>query len=163
MVENINELKDVKNLYRILIFSIIFQILPFYGLQVFGFILFTVVLVWAYLLKAKYFDNPYGKSHAVHVIKTIWNFSSFLVIGMCIGGFWLYTTADQSALTSYTDEIMNTGAVSEEGMKSAYKQALKDNLGLVIKVGLITIGPPVIYLLGRIWIGSSNASIERRM
>lgn len=163
MVENNNELKDIKNLYRALIFSIIFQVIPFYGLQVFGLILFTVVLCWAYLLKTKYFDAPFGKSHAIHIIKTIWNFSSFLIIGMIIGGLWLYSSADQTALTNYTDNIMSTGSVSEQGMEQAYQTAIKDNFGLIVKVGLITLGPPLVYLIGRVWMGYGNACIERKM
>ena len=163
MVENIHEIKDIRNLYLILIFSIIFQIIPAYGLQVFGFILFTITLVWAYFLKAKYFDSAFGKSHTIHIIKTIWNFSSFFVIGMIIGGFWLYTKADQSAVTQYTEQIMSTGSVSEEGMRNAYKEAIKTNLSLIIKTGLITLAPPIIYLIARIWMGFSNVKYKRNM
>ncbi|MBL4588845.1 MAG: hypothetical protein JKY11_02045 [Alphaproteobacteria bacterium] len=163
MVENLKELKDIKNLYRLLIFSVIFQIIPSFGLQIFGAILFMVVLFWAYFLKTKYVDDPFGKSHAVHVIKTIWNFSSFFVIGLVIGSIIFYIKADQSTLTAYTDQIMSTGAVSEAEMESVMKQTIKDNLGLVIKIGLVTLGPSVLYLIARIWSGYGSAGYERRM
>ncbi len=163
MIEHMNEQKDILNLYRLFIFSIICQIVPFYTLQVFGFILFTVVLIWAYLLKIKYFKDPFGKSHAIHVIKTVWNFSFFLLFGLMIAGTILYLKADQTAFIDYTDQIISSGGVSEEGMNTALKQVLKDNWGLVIKVGLPTLLPSIIYLVFRIHTGYSNAGCERKM
>ena len=163
MVESINELKDIKNLYRVFIASIVLQVIPVFGLQMFGMILFMVVLVWAYVLKMKYVTNPFGKSHAIHVIKTIWNFSSFLVIGLCIWGAIMYMNADQSAIDDYSAHMISTGDFSEEGIMNAYKQVLKDNWGLVLKSGIPTLLPSAIYLVFRIWTGSSNANCERKM
>lgn len=143
--------------------AVILQFIPVYGLQTFGFILFTCVLLWAYFLKAKYFKDPFGKSHAIHVIKTIWNFTSFFAIGFIIGGAIFYFNADQSAVYEYTDEIMETGAMTEQGMKEAMMKAIKDNMSLAIKVGIPTLLPSIIYLTFRIMTGYSNAGAERRM
>ena len=161
MTENEKELKDIKNLYRLLMLSIALQVIPFYNLQLFGFLLFMVVLIWAYVLKMKYIDSPFGKTHAVHVIKTIWNFSTFFAIGFCIWMVIMYLDADKAALDAYSEQIVATGQVDEAGIKSTIAALVSDNFGLAVKVGIPTLLPSIIYLIFRIWSGSSNASGER--
>ncbi|MAM34844.1 MAG: hypothetical protein CMH28_07200 [Micavibrio sp.] len=148
-------LKAVRNLYAAFIVSVVLQFAPYPAISVFASILFLLVLVWAYILRAQYGPTTLVENHATYIIRTIWIFGLFLVAGMAACAAWFYYGIDPNSLLNFSQSVQSSvesGVMPD--LSSAYLQLVKDNFDLIIFAVPLTLGPSLIYIGYRMFKGA---------
>ena len=141
----IKEQQNMMALYIGFLISTILSFLPSYNLQILGFIFFFATLIMTYIYKYRSDINSFQYSHSKYLIKTVWIFSIFLLIGIIIAG----TLADNSSINATMNNIMNGQMISEAELENILMGYMKQNAFLFF----ITIVPSFLYFLYRIFKG----------
>ncbi len=139
--------QNMLTLYIGFFVSTILNFFPNYNIQIFAFIFFFILLVTAYIYRSKYKDDEFQYSHSKYIIKTIWIFSFFLLLGTMAAGIF----ADNSSINNIMDQAMNGIIMSESELETILMAYTKQNFF----VFLITIGPSFLYFFYRIFNGFS--------
>ena len=152
MTENTDKNKEKSNimtLYIGLIISTIFNFVPLASAQVFGSVFFLMILITAYIYRAKSEEDTLQNSHSHYIIKTIWIFSLFLFIGIILAGLFSDNTALQSTIDNAKSGIM----MSEAELENILANYFQNNF----LVFALTIGPSFLYFIYRLYKGVTHA------
>ena len=140
--------KEQKTIFQIYIgFAavVIFNFIPSSAVQTFGGILFIVLIVAAYIYRAKAQNNSVMHSHMAYLIKSFWIASLFLSIGIAAA----LALADHSIIYDAVDGVINGQMISEAQMNQVLMAYLHDNL-LIFS---LTFGPSILYMAYRVMKG----------
>ncbi len=143
------EKTNIMTLYIGLIISTILNFVPITSAQVFGSIFFLVLLITAYIYRAKSEEKTLQNSHSHYIIKTIWVFSLFLLIGIILAGLF----SDNTALQNTIDNAKNGIMASEAELENILTNYLQNNFF----VFALTIGPSFLYFIYRLYKGVTYA------
>lgn len=136
------EQQNILTLYIGLIISTILNFVPIYSAQIFGAIFFLVLLIFSYIYKSQSEEASIQNSHARYIIKTIWIFSLFLLIGVILAGLF----ADNSAIQQTIDQVMAGVMMDETALESILSGYMKDNAFTFF----VTIAPSFLYFFYRL-------------
>lgn len=146
---------NILTLYIGLFISTVLNFAPSYDLQIFAFLFFFVLFVACYIYCYKYKNNEFQYSHSKYLIKTIWAFSLFLIIGM----FSATIFADNALIDSTMDKAMNGILMSKSELEQTLMTYTKQNF----LIFLATIGPSFLYFFYRLIKGGVQAKNNEPM
>ncbi len=148
--------KELAGIYLLYIISLILNVVPNTALATFGALLFLVLFIATYVQRARSKEKPVEYSHYQYIIKTIWIFSLFFVVG-AIAAYFL---ADHSIINNMTDLIMQGTMMTPEQMTSLtfdYARANKFVFGGIF----VPITIYVFYRLGKgFFLARKNVEIQ---
>ncbi len=149
--------KTINVLYIFLIISTILAFVPMAIPQLISLVLVVLVLIAAYIYRAK--DNADGLmfNHMTYLIGTIWIGTSFLTIGLIIGGIYLSTQGDMTVLQEAGDKIAAGYVPTEQEMVDLIWSYLEANKKEAISSMIMFVGPAVLYFIYRVANGYSRA------
>ena len=147
--------KELVGIYLLYIISLILNVVPNTAMASFGALLFIVLFIATYVQRARSKEKPVEYSHYQYIIKTIWIFSLFFLVGAITA----YFLADHSIINNMTDLIMKGTMMTPEQMTSLtmdYARANKFVFGIIF----IPITIHVFYRLGKcFFLARKNESI----
>jgi uncharacterized membrane protein len=157
------EQKTIMNLYGAFAASIICNFIPLAVVQGFGICLLLIVLIAAYIYKARAKLDSLTYNHTTYLIGTIWVSSFLLLIGMMTASYWVYMKGDHTLIQNLM-AATNSGIVpTPDDMEATLRGYIHQNMKLLITATATTIGPGMIYMIYRTVCGLSRASKGYRM
>lgn len=144
------EKSTIVQLYVLLIFILICTFIPYGMVQLLALVLFLVLTFAVPMYMHAAPPDTILKSHMKYLNKTIWMGSFFLAVGTAIMGYWVYKSGDAAAITSMMGHVQDGNLVDEARIKGSVDSYLVTNAGLLVKAGLVCIGPPMLYIAIRI-------------
>ena len=144
------EKSTIMQLYLLLVFILVCTFIPYGMVQLLALVLF---LVLTFAVPMYMHAAPQGtilKSHMKYMNKTIWMGSLYLSIGTLVMAYWVYKGADSTAVTSLMTHVQDGNLVDEAQIKGSMDSYLVTNAGLLVKAGLVCLGPPMLYIAIRI-------------
>ena len=108
-----------------------------------------MILITAYIYRAKSEEETLQNSHSHYIIKTIWIFSLFLFIGIILAGLFSDNTALQNTIDNAKSGIM----MSEAELENILANYFQNNF----LVFALTIGPSFLYFIYRLYKGVTYA------
>ncbi len=140
-----------------LVLSTFTSFVPLTLAQILSLVLLIVVLVAAYIYRAK--DNEDGLlyNHMTYLIGTIWIGTSLLTIGILAASTWIYLQGDHSLLNQVASDLQNGRMLTEEDLWAIFMQYMAANKNLLVLSSIVTIGPAVLYFVYRVANGYSRA------
>lgn len=149
-----DEFRKQKNtiyqLYAVFVFVIAGSFVPSMTVQFLSLVLFLVLVIAVPVYKMAAPKGSFLEDHMRYLNGTIWLGSLFLTIGIVIMGWWLYRESDQSAFTALFDQAGQGMMPDEQSFHASIAQYMRDNAGLLLKTGVICLGPPMLYITVRI-------------
>ena len=138
------EQKTILQVYVTFIVAIILNIAPSATLQTFGALLFLVVLIAAYIYRAKAESNKESLTynHMSYAINSFWISSLFLVIGIAAA----VALADHSIIHNTIENVKSGMFLDEEQLSSLLYDYARAN----IFIFSLTLGPSLVYLCYRL-------------
>lgn len=156
-MENTPHKNTINTLYLLLVISTVLGFVPNMTAFMFSLALWFVVLVAAYIYRAKDKEDGLLSNHMTYLIGTIWIGTSFIVMAALIGGYWIWSQGDSSAFDTFAASLESGAQPSEEAMMNVMTDYFMANNDLILKVSLLTIAPAVLYFVYRIGNGFSRA------
>lgn len=151
------EQQTIVQLYAVFSVSILMNFIPSTIVQIFALCLLTVILIAAYIYKAKAKLDSLMYNHTTYLIGTIWASSLLLLIGMAIATFWVYEKGDHALIESIITGMNNGILFTESELTSIFSNYIQQNMTLLITATATTLGPGLIYLIYRISKGTVRA------
>ena len=149
--------QKILGLYAILSFAVLMGCAPNMNAQNAGAVAAFLALIFAYIMESKHDKDSLETHHAIFIIRTIWIWSTFLLIGLCGAGFIISREGDMSAIDTLMAHI-NEGAVPDEGdMQATIDSYLQTNYDLIFKTTIVWIAPAQIYAAYRTIRGAMRA------
>jgi len=102
--------KTLSSLYGTYIVAIILNFMPSVMVQTIGGILFIATFIYTYIVRYRSKKETIENDHARYLIKTVWIFSLFTVIGIIIA----YGLGDHSIIYQFMNDIMQNGLIPAE-------------------------------------------------
>ena len=159
----VKEQKTIMQFYGALVASLLCNFVPIAVVQGFGFCLFLVVLIAAYIYKARASLDSLLYNHMTYLIGTIWVGSTLIVIGMGIASYWVYSEGDHTLIQQMMNNLNNGVMMSEAQMHDLFMNYIHQNKMLLIKATACTIGPGMLYFIYRISLALNRASNGYRL
>lgn len=154
--------KNIINvLYLFLIVSTITGFMPSTWAQEVSLVLVIISLIAAYWYRSRDEEDGLVYNHMTYLIGTIWNGTTFMILGMLAAGAWVYLQGDNSVLDhsvqQATDQILSGGMPTDAQMSGWMDEYLIANKSLTIMAGIICVGPGVLYFIYRVANGYARA------
>lgn len=129
-----------------------------FDLQNIGYTLIIILLIIAYIARAKLPRNEsFEENHLTYIIRSIWVYSSIAAIGMTIMAIILVQKGNMDSIYQLGDVYMGGGEPNEAQMKAAFEAYITDNKNLILEQYLIWLFPVQLYLVWRIFHGGGRA------
>lgn len=144
-------------LYLSLLIGVVAGCLPYGSAQGISAILVIVALVLGYILRDKEGAGSLVAHHATFVIRTIWIWSLFLMIGMIGAAFVIYRQGDASAIDDMVNSIYGGMIPTEADIQAVSDRYIMDNYDLMVRTAIIWLAPAQVYALWRVVKGFSRA------
>ena len=147
----------INMLYIMLVISTILSFVPNGMAQLGSLVLIIVVLLAAYVYKARDVEDGLMHNHMTYMIGTVWIGTTFLLLGALATGLWVYLKGDQSVLTDAIAQIQNGIVPNDAEINAITSNYVSSNQGLLITASLVALGPAVLYFVYRVANGFSRA------
>lgn len=147
----------INALYILLVISTVLGFVPSITAFLFSLILWFLVLMAAYVYRAKDKEDGLLRNHMTYLIGTIWIGTGFIVLASIIGGYWIWSQGDSTAFETFATNLEGGMVPSEDAMMNTLTDYYVANNALILKVSLVTIAPAVLYFVYRIGNGFSRA------
>ncbi|HNQ92629.1 MAG TPA: hypothetical protein PKI93_06830 [Alphaproteobacteria bacterium] len=144
-------------LYISLLIGVVSGCMPHMTMQTVSAVVVFVALILAYFIRSREEEDHLVWHHATFVIRTIWIWSLFIVIGMVGAGFTVQMTADMSAIDALTARIMEGMVPSEYDIEASTQAYLNTNYNLILTTTIAWLAPAQVYALWRVYKGLSRA------
>jgi len=120
--------------------------------------LFTIILqIAAYFLRRREEPDSFAHNHIDFIIRTIWIWSLFFVIGMAGAGMMISQSGDMSALDQLMSSVTDGSIPTEADMNQTAQVYFETNYALILRTTLLWLGPAQLYAVWRIARGLSRA------
>ena len=157
------EQKNIVQYYGAFAAAIICNFVPVPIVTLFGLCLLLAILIGAYVFKARSKIDSLAYNHMTYLIGTIWISSLFLVIGMAVASYWVFSKGDHTLIMNLMDN-MNAGVMVSPGeMQAIMQNYIHANLRLLVTASLVTMGPAVVYIIYRTAYGATRATKGYRL
>jgi uncharacterized membrane protein len=156
-MENQSQKNTLNTLYILLILSTILGFVPNGTAFLLSVVLWFVVLIAAYFYRSKDKEDGLLYNHMTYLIGTVWIGTSVIILGALIGGYWIYTHGDNSAIAALMTKIDGGIVPTEAEIADVTTKYMLDNKDLILTASLVTVGPAILYFVYRIGNGFSRA------
>ena len=147
----------INALYILLVISTVLGFVPNMTAFMFSLALWLLVLIAAYIYRAKDKEDGLLRNHMTYLIGTIWIGTGFIVLASIAGGYWIWSQGDSTAFDAFATSLESGMVPSEDAMMDTMNDYYMANSALILKVSLFTIAPAVLYFVYRIGNGFSRA------
>jgi uncharacterized membrane protein len=147
----------INTLYIMLIISTVLGFVPNATAFLFSLGLWFLVLIAAYVYRSRDKDDGLLHNHMTYLIGTVWIGTSFILIASLIGGYWIWSQGDSSAIETLTTGLESGATLSEDDIMNTMTNYYAANNSLILKVSLVTVVPAVLYFVYRIGNGFGRA------
>ena len=127
--------------------------IPLMTVQTFSMIFALVAIVAFYILRKNWAKDTQFYNEASFVIKSFWVWSAIYVVGMLVAGILISTYGDMTVMNEWAESMMQGATPDEAELKRVTQQYMDTNMGLIIKMTLLSIAPAQIYAIWRIKTG----------
>lgn len=152
-----NDQRKNAALYLSLLIGVVAGCLPYGTAQGVSAILVIVALVLAYVLRDKQSPDSLVSHHATFVIRTIWIWSLFLMVGVVGAALVISSQADMSAIDALMNRINAGNIPTEDDIRMASDTYMADNFDLMLRTAIIWLAPAQVYALWRVVKGFTRA------
>lgn len=149
--------QKITALYAAYGLCVVMTCLPDMTMQNVAAIMTFILLAALYLLRSKWPEDSLEAHHTTFIIRTIWIWSAFLILGMIGAGMVISQNGDMSALDQLSSDIANGMPPTEDAMNQSAKAYFETNYDLILKTTLMWLSPAQIYAVWRIARGLSRA------
>lgn len=159
--------KTIMRLYGAFVASLVLMFVPSVIMALVALLLFCAVLVAAYVIRSKAEEDSLTENHMTFLIRTIWIVCLFSVITVTIGGLYLWTQADVSAIEACAGPITDYIMANAENVivtevyrltEPCVAPLIQANVFPLMMASAVTILPLVLYLILRLTRGIGRAS-----
>lgn len=151
------------SLYVLLLMGIVIGCIPFTSMQALSVVIDLIALVSAYSFRSKAQNDDLVWHHATFVIRTIWIWSLFLVIGVIGSSLFIQMNADMSAITDLINSV-NSGMVpTESDIDLTMQKFMETNQDMMLRTTIIWLAPAQVYAVWRVYKGLSRAWVGYRV
>lgn len=150
-------LHKILGLYAVLAFGVLMSCLPYMTAQNVGAVAVLLALIFSYVLESKSDKDSLETHHAIFIIRTIWIWTTFLLIGLCGAGYVVSQQGNMAAIDQLMGMINSGGIPTEADIQAASEAYLNDNTDLILKTALVWLAPAQIYAVWRLARGLSRA------
>ena len=122
--------KEITSIYLLYIVSLIMNIIPHITISSFGTIILLVVFVATYILRRKAPNDSINHTHYAYLIKTIWIFSLFVLLGILLS----YYLGDHTIINNVVSNVNNGQMITQQAFSielMKYANANKYVFGLI--------------------------------
>jgi len=147
----------VNVLYILLIVSTVLGFMPMENPQVWSLILVIISLIAAYWYRSRDHEDGLMYNHMTYLIGTIWNGTTFMIIGMLAAGAWVYFQGDSNVIQQAMEQISGGMVPTEADMNGWMDQYYQDNRQLLFLSSIVCVGPGVLYFIYRVANGYARA------
>lgn len=159
----VSDKQKIASLYVPLLVGVIFGCLPDASMQGISALLDLIVLIAAYGIRSEAKEDDLVWHHSTFVIRTIWIWSLFLVIGMAGAALVIQMNADMGAITDLVNSA-NSGIIPTEGDVDLTMQKFMDtNYDMMLRTTIIWLAPAQVYAVWRSYKGLSRAWLGYRV
>lgn len=150
-------------LYVTLGLCVLMTCTPVMALQNFAGLLSLILLITAYILRYKSDKESLESHHATYIIRTIWVWSAFVILGMIGAGMMISQNGDMSAIDDLINSANNGFIPDEDGVEQTVNAYFETNYALILKTTLMWLAPAQIYAIWRITRGLPRAMKGERL
>lgn len=147
----------ILSLYALFVLVLVFGFFPYALLQNVSIWLCLLLIVLAYVFRARAQDDDLEHHHAQYIIRSVWVFSLIALVGMFGAGFAIGREADSSALDDLLSLVQTGGMVSEKDVESAFQRYFETNEALIFRRFLLFMAPAQLYAAWRLVRGLPRA------
>ncbi|MBE2190624.1 MAG: hypothetical protein KDJ26_01440 [Alphaproteobacteria bacterium] len=151
-----NNQKNI-GLYVLLSLGVVLGCLPDMTMQSYSALVIFVALILAYFFRARAKKDDLVWHHSTFVVRTIWIWSLFLLIGMMGAGYIMQTQGDMSAVDRIMEAASSGIIPSEADIEAASQDYFSTNYDLILRTTLMWLAPAQVYAVWRIFKGLSRA------
>lgn len=145
-------------LYFMFAVAVVLGLFPDMTLQNTSFLIYSVVLVLAYLFRRARKEDDLESHHCTYLIRSIWIFSFLAAIAIVGAGYMVGQQADASALDGLLGRIESAGQMpSEADLDAAFKVYYTANQDLIFQLYRLWMCPALAYATWRIIRGGVRA------
>lgn len=151
------------SLYVLLLIGIVAGCIPSTPMQGLSVVVDLIALVSAYLFRSKAQEDDLIWHHSTFVIRTIWIWSLFLVIGVIGSSLFIQMNADMSAITDLINSV-NSGTIpTESDVDLTMQKFMETNHDMMLRTTIIWLAPAQVYAVWRVYKGLSRAWVGYRV
>lgn len=146
-------------LYFMFAVAVVLGLFPDLTLQNVSFLLYSVVLILAYVFRwGRRKNDDLESHHCTYLIRSIWIFSFLAAVAIVGAGYMVGQQADASALDEILSRIESMGQVpSEADLDAAFKVYYTTNQDLIFHLYRLWMCPALVYGAWRIIRGGVRA------
>lgn len=152
-----NEKQKNLVLYIGLLLGVVVGCLPNGPAQGISAILVTGALVFGYVLRAQEKNDTIVAHHATFVIRTIWIWSVFLLVGMFGAGIMVQMSGDMRAIDELLGRIYSGAFPTIDDIRATTESYMADNYDLMLRMTIVWLAPAQVYAVWRVVKGLSRA------
>lgn len=165
MMTDISEQKTLNMVYGALAAVTVLTLVPVMSVAVIALLLFIVVFIALYVVKAKAKADGVVENHMIYLIRTIWISSLWAVVTITLASLYLLPNYDPAALESCTNTVLDMAVASSTpdtaamsaAMQPCMETFMEENKGVFLIASLIGAGPLLLYFVYRLFKGGSRA------
>ncbi len=144
--------------YAVMSLVVILCCLPNFDLQNLGYALIMIVLIVAYIARARWPRNEsYEENHTTFIIRSVWLYTALAAIGMVGAAIMIVMNGNMDAINVMADGMMSGATPSDAEMEASMNQYIIDNDALLKQQFIMWLSPAQIYLVWRILRGGERA------
>lgn len=145
------EQKNILRLYAASCVMIVFSFIPTITAALTTLLLFTFVLIAAYVMRRKSEEHSLTENHTTYIIRTIWISGLIAVLSLTAGSFYMLGHIDQNPLNGCANTIL--GMSDPNAMLAVMQPCIDEFVALNKQVlmisGAIVAAPVLLYLILR--------------
>lgn len=155
-----SDIQKLRFLYASLLGSCIFGVVPLAVAQIVSLLALIVAFYLCYKWRKSTSVDGLLHNHLTFLIRTVWIFSLFFLVGFVPGSIWFWEAGDHAEMFSFADDFVNGSYFDPIEAQRAYEAMLgqywEANKALSIKIIVLTMGPSLIYYFYRLSKGLIN-------
>lgn len=145
-------------LYILLIIGTVLSFVPHMIAQIMTIPLVLLVLIAAYIYKAKDTEDGLLYNHMTYLIGTIWIGSTFLTLGIVAAGLYVYAQGDHSIIHDAANQIASGYMPNDQDLINLSVNYFHANKNVLILGTGVFVGPAILYFVYRIGNGYGRAA-----
>lgn len=156
-METKQQLNIISVLYILLIVATVLSFVPLAVAQIATIPMILLVLVAAYIYRAKDSEDGLLYNHMTYMIGTIWIGSTFLAIGTMAASYYVHVNGNHTVAIDAWNQIQSGYIPSNDDMWNLFLNYYEANKAVMVTAMLAFVAPPILYFVYRIGNGYSRA------
>ncbi len=150
-------------LYGLLLVGVIVGCIPATSMQSISFLIDLIALLAAYGIRSKAKEDDLVWHHSTFVIRTIWIWSLFLLIGTIGSALMIQMKADMTAVDDLINSVNGGNIPTETDVNLMMQKFMDTNFDMMFRTTIVWLAPAQVYAVWRVYKGLSRAWLGYRV